>query len=122
MTKKIIILIIFILLLDWVNCFIARSEESYTNEEICQAIFFAEGGLKTRYPYGIKSVYCGNIEECKTICLRTIENNRTRYLQYGYKEFHSYLNFLASRYCPISVSGCENWLSNVNYFLNKFDK
>lgn len=95
------------------------SAEEYTNEAIAEAIFWAEGGLHTQWPYGIKSVYCQGVAECKQICLNTIENNRVRYAEYGYREYKDYLSFLGSRYCPASVDGCENWLPNVKSLLKK---
>lgn len=111
---KTIILILMLLSLS-----IPTLAKEYTNEEIANAIFFAEGGYKTSYPYGIKSVYCEGIENCKQICLNTIANNKIRYKEYGYKKHNTYLEFLASRYCPASISGCENWLPNVTYFLER---
>lgn len=98
---------------------ISYAEEDYTNEAIAEAIFWAEGGYHTHWPYGIKSVYCKGIEECKEVCLNTIENNRARYSEYGHREYKDYLSFLASRYCPTSVDGCENWLPNVRSLLKK---
>lgn len=101
------------------SCNTAIAEQEYTNEEIAEAIFQSEGGYKTNYPYGIKSVYCNGIQECKQICLNTIQANRIRYAEYGYKTHKTYLGFLQSRYCPSSIRGCENWLPNVQYFLKK---
>jgi len=96
-----------------------HAEEYYSNEAIAEAIFWAEGGYHTHWPYGIKSVYCKGIDECKQICLNTIQNNRVRYSEYGHKEYKDYLSFLASRYCPLSDDGCENWLPNVRSLLKK---
>ena len=112
--------IIFLLLMVPAICFGQLvSEPNYTNEEICDSIWYAEGGNKTKFPYGIKSVYCYGEEECRNVCLNTVKNNRKRYKEYGYKNFETYLSFLASKYCPISVRGCENWERNVRYFLEK---
>ena len=100
--------------------------KEYTNAEICQAIFLAEGGNKTKYPYGIRSVTCETKEECKRVCLNTVRNNRVRFKQYGFKRHKTYLDFLASRYAPTTgnLRPAEkklnvNWLSNVRYFLEK---
>ena len=114
-----ILLSIIILLL--VAGSVAYAEEYYTNEAIAEAIFWSEGGYHTQWPYGIKSVYCKGIKECKEVCLNTIKNNRLRYAEYGYKEYKDYLSFLASRYCPLSDDGCENWLPNVRSLLKKND-
>jgi len=111
--------IILSLLISLFFVSIINAEEYYSNEAIAEAIFWAEGGYKTHWPYGIKSVYCEGIEECKQICLNTIQNNRIRYSEYGYKKYNTFLEFLASRYCPISDKGCENWLPNVRSILKK---
>lgn len=109
MIKQTIKILLIILLLS-IN---SGYSQEYTTKEICQAIWHIEGGKNTKYPYGIKSVSCNGKEECKQICWNTIENNRIRYAQYGYKEFKTYLEFLASRYCPLSEDKCENWLPNL---------
>ena len=99
---------------------LARANE-YTNDQIANAIYLAEGGAKTRHPYGILSVKVANEAEARKVCLNTIRNNRKRYAEYGYKKYPDYLSFLASRYCPVN---CENdngtnkfWIKNVRYFL-----
>ena len=101
---------------------------SFTNDEIADAIFKAENS--SEYPYGIKSLKYENrtgrsltkLEWARFICKNTIRNNRKRYADYGYKKYASYLEFLASRYCP---KNCDNdprglnkhWLKNVKYLL-----
>ena len=99
------------------------ADEVYTNEQIVNAIFKAEGSYKAQYLYGIRSVKYKGKQQARRICLNTVRNNRLRYKQYGYRQYDTYLQFLASRYCPI---GCDNdngtnkyWLRNVKYFLNK---
>lgn len=113
--KKIIFSLIFFLLLATM----ARAEEYYSNNEIADAIFIIEGGYKSSYPFGIKSVYCSGYDDCRQVCLNTISNNRVRYAEYGYRQYKSYLEFLASRYCPICDEGCENWLPNLMLYLKK---
>lgn len=96
---------------------------AWTDTEIVDAIYLAEGGAKAQYAYGIRSVPYNSIEEARRICLNTVRNNRKRFSkQTKYKD---YLSFLSSRYCPI---GCGNdigtnkyWLKNVRYFLNKVE-
>lgn len=95
----------------------------YTDEQIVNAIYKAEGGKKAVYKYGIRSIKYKTEAEARKICLNTIKNNRKRYLKYGYKRYRTFLEFLASRYAPIN---CENdngnnryWLNNVKYFLNR---
>lgn len=101
-------------------------EPFWTNNQIVNAIYLAEGGDKAQYPYGIRSVNCGTRLQCKRCCETTIQNNRIRFAKYGYKRFKTYLSFLQSRYCPtgsrtatqaeLRING--NWLKNVTYFLN----
>ncbi len=94
---------------------------AYTDSQIANAIYLAEGGARARVPYGILSVKVRDKQEAREICLRTIRNNRKRVKrQTRYTEF---LEFLASRFCPVN---CENdngsnryWLKNVKYFLRK---
>jgi hypothetical protein len=118
MIKNIIINTFLILLI--MVCTAFADDLNYTNDEIADSIFIAEGGFKTYYPYGIKSEYCNSLESCRAICINTIEKNRARYFQYGQYKFQNFLSFLASRYCPISVIGCEDWEGNVRFYLEKF--
>ena len=115
--------VLIILMSLFVMAILAFAEQEWTDEEICEAIFWSEGGYDTRYPYGIKSVSCKGIKGCKIVCLRTIRSNRKRYADYGHKDYGSYLEFLASRYAPIGASNDptnlnKNWLTNVKWFLN----
>ena len=103
---------------------LCSAEINYTNEQIANAIFLAEGGYKAKYLYGIVSVKYKDEQEARRICLNTIRNNRKRYADYGYKKYNTYLEFLASRYAPIGVKNDpkglnKNWLKNVKYFLEK---
>lgn len=115
--KKLLFLIIILLSTN----IIMAKDHDYTNEEICQSIYIIEGGQKTKFPYGIKSVKCTGKNECEKICLNTVENNRKRYSQYGYKKYGTFLEFLQSRYCPLSDDKCENWLPNLNFYLKKME-
>lgn len=97
---------------------------AYTDDQLAMAIYHAEGGAATKYPFGIRSVYCGSFIDCKRCCKETIRNNRKRFILYGHKRYQSYIEYLASRYCP--STGRENaqgehnaWIKNVNYFLRK---
>ncbi len=99
----------------------------YSDESIVNAIYRAEGGSKAQYLYGIRSVHYDSPEEARKICLNTVRNNRKRYAKYGYKKYDTYLEFLASRYCPVKgkdLTSAEKrlnkyWLKNVKFFLEK---
>jgi hypothetical protein len=99
---------------------LATPAYAYTNEQIAHAIYKAEGGSKTKYPYGIKSINThGNKEYAHKICLNTIRNNRIRFIkQDKYKDF---IEFLGSRYCPTTIRNeyylNKNWVKNVRWFL-----
>lgn len=111
------------------GCNVASAEESidgYTVSQYVEAIYQAEGGAKAQYPYGIRSVHCGTIQECKKIARNTVKNNIRRYENYGRNQFASYLEFLQSRYCPTKgvLTAREKevnqyWIKNVRYFLSK---
>lgn len=103
---------------------ILLASTKWSDEQIADAIYLAEGGAKTKYPYGIKSVVCHGQEDCRKVCLNTIRNNRRRFAEYGHKKHSSFISFLASRYCPIGAGDDptglnKNWIRNVQYFLTK---
>jgi len=95
--------------------------DTYSNAEIADAIYKAEGAAKATYAYGIRSIPYKDKADARRICLNTIRNNKKRFLkQSKYKDF---IVFLGSRYCPI---GCDNdngtnkyWVKNVMYFLER---
>lgn len=102
---------------------LARASD-YTDSQIADAIYLAEGGSRAKVPYGILSVKVANEAEARKVCLNTIRNNRKRYAEYGYKKYPDYLSFLASRYCPVGASNDprglnKNWVKNVKYFLQR---
>jgi len=101
---------------------IASPAFAYTDTEIVNAIYKSEGGSKATYLYGIRSVKYGTPEEARRICFNTVRNNRVRFA--NQTKYDDYLEFLASRYCPIGASNDPkglnvNWLSNVRYFLER---
>lgn len=98
----------------------------YTDKEIVNAIYQAEGGSSAQYPYGIRSILCESQEACRKICENTVRNNRKRYTKLGRLRNKTYIEFLGSRYCPVkgsSLSNSErllnkNWVKNVTWYLN----
>lgn len=98
-------------------------------DQLADAIYWAEGGKNTNFPYGIKSVGCDNEDECRRICKNTIRNNIIRHKRKSMAApimaQQTYLEFLQSRYCPTSgnLTASEealngHWLKNVKWFLN----
>ena len=85
-----------------------------TDDEICSAIFKLEGGAKAKAPYGILSIKVSSPAQARRICLNTIRNSRTRWLNAGRPGDE--LDFLADRYCPPSVDPIGNlrWKVNIH--------
>lgn len=113
-----IILILIITLFAW--ALVYAEDINYTDEEIVNAIFKAEGGYKTTYLYGIVSVPYSNEAEARRVCFNTVRNNRARFAKQT--KHKDYLDFLASRYCPVGDNDLgtnKYWLKNVRYFLAK---
>ena len=98
-----------------------------SDEQIVNAIYKAEGGSNAQYPYGIRSIKCSTNQQCKKICLNTVRNNRKRFRDDTSGRYKDYLEFLASRYCPVGHRDATQaekrlnqfWLKNVRYFLAK---
>ena len=102
-------------------CSIARAQD-WTDSQIADAIYLAEGGEKAKKPFGILSVPCNGYDECRKICLNTIRNNRARFLKQDV--YSDYLEFLASRYAPVGAGNDPknlniNWLKNVRSILER---
>ena len=128
--KKIIELIPIILLwaaiiwmLAFMACGVAHAGD-HADAEIADAIFQAEGSHQATYLYGIRSVGYKDEADARRICLNTIRNNRKRYAEYGHRQHDTYLEFLASRYCPVNAPNDprglnRNWLRNVLHFLER---
>ena len=80
---------------------ITAISENYA-KRIVDAIYIIEGGDKTKYPYGIKSIDTkGNKEYARKICYNTVKNNWIRWQRAGSNG--NYLDFLGNKYCPQSV-------------------
>lgn len=95
----------------------------YTDEQIVNAIYKAEGGAKARYPYGIRSINCETERECRQVCFNTVKNQRKRFAK-KHRNGQTYLSSLSERYCPIGADNDprglnKNWLKNVKHFLEK---
>ena len=113
---KVAILLI-VLWIIFVACYIAwGNSTNFTDKQICGVIYVIEGKEKARQSYGIETIECQTKEYCEQLCLNTVKKNRIRYNEYGYKKYNSYLEFLASRYCPPNQ---KEWLRMLMYYLNK---
>jgi len=86
---------------------------AYTNEQIADAIYLAEGGVKTNHPYGILIKY--KITTPRQACLNTIAHAKRDWDGKG-----NFIEFLGLRYCPPDAHPLnKNWVKNVNYFLTR---
>jgi len=86
---------------------------------IVDAIYKIEGGSKTRYPYGIKSVKTSNPRK---VCENTVRNHYKRWSSWG--KTNDFLQSLQMRYCPIGAPDDphnlnSNWLKNLRATLGK---
>ena len=86
-------------------------------DRIADAIYVIEGGSKTKFPYGIRSIDTkGDVAKARKICINTIRNNHKRWLKTEKKS--EFLSFLANRYAPIGAANDpknlnSNWLKNL---------
>ena len=80
------------------------------------AIYLAEGGSHTRYPYGIMSVHTQNP---RNVCVLTIEHALKDYPSHVIDL--NFINFLSTRYCPPSIdkTGNKHWRHNVTKIYEK---
>lgn len=88
--------------------------------KLANAIYFVEGGGKSRHPYGIKSINThGNAFVARKICITTIQNTHTRWLNEN--KPIAFLDYLANRYCPIEAdrTGNRYWKINIRKFVKE---
>lgn len=88
---------------------------------IVSAIYQLEGGAKTKFPYGIKSIDTkGDVKYAKRICENTVRNNYQRWIKAGKKG--KFFDYLADVYCPPKADkqGNINWKKNIRQ-LTKLD-
>lgn len=98
---------------------VVATAHAYTDDQIADAIYKAEGGSKTAHPYGILGHWH---QSPRQICLNTIAHARRDWNGQG-----DFIAFLGSRYAP--TKNCtndpknlnKNWVRNVKFFLKKGD-
>lgn len=91
-------------------------------ERLANAIYKAEGGAKTRHPYGILAKYKHTTP--RQACINTIKHKYTDYLRLkanGEAIGLDFLGYLSTKYAPLGASNDPtglnaNWLANVRYF------
>ena len=97
----------------------AEDWSRYSNDAIVKAIWHSEGGEKTKFPYGVKSIDTkGDIKYARRICYNSVCNGRARWKKAGKPD--DLIVFIGKRYCPPSAHSLNrNWVRNVKYFLEK---
>ena len=85
--------------------------------KLADSIYIAEGGTKTRHPYGILTKY--KVTTPRQACINTI-NHAIR----DWDGSGDFIVFLGSRYCPIGAANDptglnKNWVKNVRYFYER---
>lgn len=95
------------------DCDIARANTPEYFSRVVDAIYRIEGGEKTRFPFGVKSVRCEGYSECRRVCANTVRNNWRRWNEADRPG--EFLDFLGNRYCPATVDpvGNKNWKKNI---------
>src|SRR5512142_604639 len=80
---------------------------------IADAIWRAEGGSATRFPYGVVSIKTRSVAHARHICIVSIQNNWQRWEAAGRPG--RFLDFMADRWCPAvsSPQGNRNWKRNM---------
>ena len=97
----------------------AESLAGYDVDRLANSIYKAEGGTKTKHPYGILAKY--KTTTPRQACINTIRSKYKEWVNLG--SYGDFLTYLASRYCPIGAKNDptglnKNWLKNVRYFYN----
>mgnify|MGYP001600186831 FL=1 len=115
--KHIVIIAIVVELIFWLGVMACQASEwdEYSDQQIANAIYQAEGGVKTRFPYGVKSIKCQGEPQCRKICLNSVFNGRKRWERAGKPT--DLITFIGKRYSPPSTN--PNWVRLVTYFLKK---
>ena len=95
---------------------------TYSNIEIVDAIWMAEGADKTRFPFGICWVENRKIRpneltkaEARITCLQSVRNGRARWEAAGRP--CGLIEHIGRRYSPPEQN--PHWVGNVMYFLEK---
>jgi len=86
-------------------------------DRLADAIYKAEGGSKTRHPYGILAKYKHTTP--RQACLNTIASSMKRWEAAGRPG--EFIPWLGRTYCPVRAANDptglnKNWVKNVTYF------
>ncbi len=91
---------------------IIRQLPSIDVNKIADAIYYAEGGSKTKYPYGISmkksNIQTKGADDARKICINTINHAYKDWVNAGHKD--DFIDFLSKRYDP---ENHKVWAKNV---------
>ena len=95
------------------SCTLAHANEPINVNKLANAIYIAEGGAKTRHPYGILAKY--KVTTPRQACINKIKSALKRWNGRG-----DFIAFLGKTYCPVGAfndpTGLNrNWVKNVRY-------
>lgn len=93
-----------------------HAKEPINVDKLANAIYMAEGGSKTRHPYGILKRY--KVTTPRQACINTINSNYKRWVKAGKRG--DFIEYLGRTYCPIGAKNDptglnKNWVKNVRY-------
>ena len=87
--------------------------------KICEAVRHAEG-VRSRYPYGIKSVKCEGINACRICCLRTIRHYYRDFIKTHRFTVKEFVRYASRRYDSDDTRDVqEGWSKRVMWFYKK---
>ena len=95
----------------------SATAEDYSDTQLVNAIWKAEGGEKAEYPYGIKSIKCSSLAMYRLACFQSVWNNKKRWIKADKPE--DFIIFMGRRYSPPKIN--PNWVRLVKFFLNRKD-
>lgn len=94
----------------------ASDFSEYSDEQIVNAIYHAEGGAKAQFAYGIRSIPYRTIQDARRICFNSVRNGRARWIKASRP--YDLITYIGLRYCPPTVHRLNsNWVSNVKFYL-----
>ena len=107
-----------------VVCIVASPAYAYNEDyfnRIASAIYHAEGGARTRYPFGILNKSCEGYAQCRYMCREIVRVHWLRWQRAGNPG--DFLSYLQSRYAPTVNATNDphglnsNWKRNVSYYM-----
>lgn len=80
---------------------------------VVSAIYRTEGGERTKYPYGVKSIKTSSVNDARHVCYNTVRNFIRKH--HIVKVDRYFITMLSNKYCPSSVDnvGNKNWRVNM---------